>query len=144
MVWLRNAGGQKLLSEALGRRPDVLKPVARFRSRRSTTQRRSCSTSCRRGARRALEGGVAAGGHGSRGRRAPSAAILGGLFDLSPAEARVARGLIEGRTVNKVADGYGLNESTVRNQLRLIFAKTGASRQSELVLLCGGVGASGA
>ncbi len=71
---------------------------------------------------------------------APDATILSGLFDLSPAEARVARRLIEGQAVTEIATGSGLSESTIRNQLRSIFAKTGASRQSELVLMCGGLG----
>lgn len=70
---------------------------------------------------------------------APSAAILSGLFDLTPAEARVARGLVEGWSVSEIAVGQGLAESTVRNQLRAVFAKTGASRQSELVSMCGGL-----
>lgn len=71
---------------------------------------------------------------------APDATILAGLFDLTPAEARVARGLIEGLSVAEIAVRHGLAESTVRNQLRVVFAKTGASRQSELVLMCSGVG----
>ncbi|MFC3695757.1 helix-turn-helix transcriptional regulator [Chenggangzhangella methanolivorans] len=71
---------------------------------------------------------------------APSASILSGLFDLTPAEARVTRQLIEGAAVNEIAESSGLSESTIRNQLRSIFAKTGASRQSELVLMCGGLG----
>jgi DNA-binding CsgD family transcriptional regulator len=73
-------------------------------------------------------------------RNAPDAAILAGLFDFSPAEARVARDLIAGRTVTEIAEGAGLAESTVRNQLRGVFAKTGAARQAELVGLCGGIG----
>lgn len=73
------------------------------------------------------------------GVQVPTAAILGGLFDLSPAEARVARGLVEGRTVGEIAADHGLSEATVRNQLRAVFVKTGVSRQSELVLLCGGI-----
>lgn len=71
---------------------------------------------------------------------APDAAILAGLFDLTPAEARVARGLISGDTVSEIAIAHSLSESTVRNQLRAVFSKTGASRQSELVLMCGGIG----
>lgn len=76
-------------------------------------------------------------------RSAPSAAILAGLFDLTPAEARVARGLLEGLTVAELAAGNGLAESTVRNQLRAVFEKTGATRQSDFVLMCGGIGLAG-
>jgi DNA-binding CsgD family transcriptional regulator len=71
---------------------------------------------------------------------APTATILAGLFDLTPAEARVAKELVAGRTVTEIADSNGLADSTVRNQLRAVFAKTGATRQAELVLLCGGMG----
>lgn len=74
---------------------------------------------------------------------APDVAILAGLFDLTPAEARVARGLIEGASVSEIASRHALAESTIRNQLRGVFSKTGASRQSELVLMCGGIGLPG-
>lgn len=76
-------------------------------------------------------------------QNAPSTAILSGLFDLTPAEARVARGLIEGLTVAELAAAHGLAESTVRNQLRAVFEKTGATRQSDFVLMCGGIGLAG-
>lgn len=74
---------------------------------------------------------------------APNATILSGLFDLSPAESRVARRLIEGHAVGDIAAVSGLSESTIRNQLRAIFVKTGASRQSELVLMCRGLSLPG-
>ena len=64
--------------------------------------------------------------------------LLCGLFDLTPAEARVAAALLEGLTVQQIAAQRALSESTVRNQIAAIFAKTGASRQSEFILLCGG------
>ncbi|MGA0531769.1 helix-turn-helix transcriptional regulator [Hansschlegelia sp. KR7-227] len=70
-------------------------------------------------------------------RGAPDATLLGGLFDLTPAESRVVRGLLEGKTLADIATGLGLSPTTVRNQLGSIFAKTGVSRQAELVLLCG-------
>lgn len=73
-------------------------------------------------------------------RPGPSPEILAGLFDLTPAEARVARGLVEGQSVGELAAGQGLSESTIRNQLQSIFGKTGTRRQSEFVLMCGGVG----
>lgn len=70
--------------------------------------------------------------------------ILGGLFDLTPAEARVAYAVVEGLTVNEIAAQRSLSAATVRNQLAAIFAKTGVSRQSELVLLCSGLCLPGA
>ncbi|MDR4305227.1 helix-turn-helix transcriptional regulator [Chelatococcus sambhunathii] len=70
---------------------------------------------------------------------APLASILSGLFDLSRAEARVAREVIGGESVTAIAVKFGLSEATVRSQLRAVFAKTGTSRQSELVAACLGV-----
>ena len=69
----------------------------------------------------------------------PSADLIQGLFDLTPAEARVARGVAEGRTPQDLASGAGLSPATVRTQLKAVFAKTGASRQAELVRLLSGL-----
>lgn len=66
------------------------------------------------------------------------ATLLSGLFDLTAAEARVASAVLAGLTVQEIAAQRSLSESTVRNQIAAIFAKTGASRQSEFILLCGG------
>lgn len=65
--------------------------------------------------------------------KAPPAHILYGLFDLSPAEARVAQRLVEGRSVEEIATASGLSQETVRKQLKSVLAKTGTSRQAELV-----------
>ncbi len=71
---------------------------------------------------------------------APSAELLGGLFDLTPAEARVARSISEGRTTEETATALNLSRETVRWYLKAIFGKTGVSRQAELgVLLSGAV-----
>lgn len=69
------------------------------------------------------------------GATAPNADILAGLFDLSPAEARVARGLVAGKTLEEIAADAKVAWSTVRNQLRAVMAKTGVRRQAELVAL---------
>ncbi|MFC3690930.1 helix-turn-helix transcriptional regulator [Chenggangzhangella methanolivorans] len=66
------------------------------------------------------------------------ASLLGGLFDLTAAEAKVAAALIEGLTLQEIAARHSLSVSTIRNQVAAVFAKTGVSRQSEFVLLCGG------
>ena len=66
------------------------------------------------------------------------ATLLCGLFDLTTAEAKVASGLLEGLTAQEIAAQRGLSVSTVRNQIAAVFAKTGTSRQSEFILLCGG------
>ncbi len=67
----------------------------------------------------------------------PAAAqqLLEGLFDLTPAEARVARAIAEGLTVEKIAAALGTSPETTRFQLKRVFAKTGTHRQVELVRL---------
>lgn len=70
--------------------------------------------------------------------RPPSPELLAGLFDLTPAEARVARGLAGGLAIEDVALQHGISAQTVRNQLRAVFAKTGTSRQSQLLSLIAG------
>lgn len=65
--------------------------------------------------------------------KAPPTHILLGLFDLSPAEARVAQKIVEGSSVEEIATDHELSRETVRNQLKAVFAKTGTNRQAELV-----------
>jgi DNA-binding CsgD family transcriptional regulator len=71
--------------------------------------------------------------------QAPSSEILNGLFDLSPAEARTARGLVEGKSIDEVALANGLSRETIRTQLKSVLSKTGMRRQSELVGLLAGI-----
>ena len=68
-------------------------------------------------------------------RRAPSPEVLAGLFELTPAESRVADGIARGLSLKEVADGHGLRLSTARAYLDQVFRKTGAHRQGELVAL---------
>nr|WP_249803763.1 LuxR C-terminal-related transcriptional regulator [Bradyrhizobium zhengyangense] len=70
---------------------------------------------------------------------APPAHILHGLFDLTPAEAKVAQNLFEGRTVEEIATAHSLSRETIRKQLKAVLTKTGTNRQSELVGLLSGV-----
>jgi DNA-binding CsgD family transcriptional regulator len=56
--------------------------------------------------------------------RAPSSEILNGLFDLSPAEARTAQGLVEGKSIDEVAVANGLSRETIRTQLKSVLSKT--------------------
>lgn len=63
----------------------------------------------------------------------PTATVLQGLFDLTPAEARVARGIGEGETIEALATRYNLARETVRTQLKAVLGKTGMHRQSDLV-----------
>jgi DNA-binding CsgD family transcriptional regulator len=71
-----------------------------------------------------------------------AAEIIQDLFDLTPAEARVARGIAAGKTVHDLADEAGLAAGTVRQQLKSVFSKTGVSRQADLVGLLVGTGLS--
>lgn len=70
-------------------------------------------------------------------RRAPSPEVLAGLFELTPAEARVADGIARGLSLKQVADLHGLRLSTARAYLDQVFRKTGTHRQGELVALLG-------
>jgi len=61
------------------------------------------------------------------------------LFDLTPAEARVARSLASGKTVEDIAADGGVSLSTVRTHVRGVLAKTGCDRQIEVVALLAGI-----
>ena len=67
-----------------------------------------------------------------------NAAIIQGLFDFSPAEARVAQAISSGLQIAQIARNHGVSSETVRSQLKSVFAKTGTSRQVELVRLLTG------
>jgi DNA-binding CsgD family transcriptional regulator len=62
------------------------------------------------------------------------------IFDLSPAEARVAAALFEGDTPREAAERLGVSFFTVRGHLVRIFEKTGVSRQAELARLLAAAG----
>jgi DNA-binding CsgD family transcriptional regulator len=59
--------------------------------------------------------------------------LLIDLFDLTPAEARVAAELVKGRAPQEIADGVSVSLNTIRNQLQHAYRKIGVSRQSALV-----------
>jgi DNA-binding CsgD family transcriptional regulator len=61
--------------------------------------------------------------------------LLAGTFGLSPAEAKLAAIVASGMDLQMAAQELGVARDTARNQLKAIFAKTGAHRQSELVEL---------
>ncbi|UJW87539.1 helix-turn-helix transcriptional regulator [Devosia sp. SL43] len=63
------------------------------------------------------------------------ASLVQSLFDLTPAELAVARGIAAGQTVSGIAAANGRSVHTVRGQLKSIMSKTGSTRQAELVLL---------
>ena len=72
-------------------------------------------------------------------RRAPPVELVRSLFDLTPSEARVARGLAMGDSLDAIADGGGVTRNTVRAQLRQVMDKTGCTRQSEVTALMSNV-----
>ena len=57
------------------------------------------------------------------------------LFGLTPAEARLAAGLVSGRSIKDIAASANITVKTGRTYLDRIFAKTGTRQQSELVAL---------
>jgi DNA-binding CsgD family transcriptional regulator/PAS domain-containing protein len=61
--------------------------------------------------------------------------VFAQLFGLTPAEARLARVLAAGESLKDATERLDVAESTVKSQLKSIFAKTGTSRQAELVRL---------
>jgi DNA-binding CsgD family transcriptional regulator len=65
----------------------------------------------------------------------PSQDLLRGLFDLTPAEARVVRQICRGATIASIAGETGTAVETVRKLLKASLAKTGTHRQAELVSL---------
>lgn len=68
----------------------------------------------------------------------PNAEVLQGLFDLTPAESRIAREIGRGRTIEEIAGAIGTSRETVRSQLKAVLGKTGVARQAELVGLLAG------
>ncbi len=59
--------------------------------------------------------------------------LLQQIFGLTPAEARLARLILEGRSPGDAAIQLQLSVSTIRTQLSAVLKKTGAQRQSDLV-----------
>lgn len=55
------------------------------------------------------------------------------LFELTPAEQRLAGALCEGASIDDYAAARRISRNTVRNQLRAVMQKTGTTRQGELI-----------
>lgn len=69
-----------------------------------------------------------------RDAQGPSTSLLIGLFDLTPAEARLASALASGKTLQQAAELQGIQATTARAYLGEIFHKTGTRQQSQLVV----------
>ena len=60
---------------------------------------------------------------------------LATLYQLTPAESRVARGLVNGLSLGAIAERQGISRETARTYLKQVMRKTGARQQSQLVRL---------
>jgi DNA-binding CsgD family transcriptional regulator len=65
----------------------------------------------------------------------PDTARLRAEFGLTKAEARLALRLAAGSSLASAAQAFNVKLTTIRSQLQQVFAKTGASRQMELVAM---------
>jgi DNA-binding CsgD family transcriptional regulator len=74
--------------------------------------------------------------------QAPPVELVQSLFDLTPAEARVARGLAAGKTVDDIATAGGTSTTTIRTQVRGVLEKTGCNRQVDIVALLTAISAT--
>ena len=68
----------------------------------------------------------------------PDAALLHGLFDLTPKEARLTALLASGLTLKAAAEAEKVQITTARSYLEQILRKTGTRQQSQLVALLKG------
>jgi DNA-binding CsgD family transcriptional regulator len=65
--------------------------------------------------------------------------LMVALYDLSPAEMRVATALLNGKSPKEYANDAGVTMNAVRSQIQNLLSKTGACRQSELEDLLSGI-----
>lgn len=70
---------------------------------------------------------------------APPVEVLRALFNLTPAESRLAISLLDGNSLSESADLNKVGQETVRSQIKSIFQKTGTGRQGELIRLLSGI-----
>lgn len=66
-------------------------------------------------------------------RPLPDTFMLAAMYDLTPAEARVASALCAGDAPSDIADRHNLSIHTVRSQVKAVLEKTSCTRQAELV-----------
>ena len=75
-------------------------------------------------------------------KEAPPVELVQSLFDLTPAEARVARNLASGKSVETISVDGDVSLNTIRTQVRGVLEKTGCTRQAEVVALLSGISPS--
>lgn len=66
-------------------------------------------------------------------RPLPESKILERAYNLTPAESRLLLALTTGESVNEFCTRTGVSRNTVKTQLSQLFAKTGTSKQKDLV-----------
>lgn len=69
------------------------------------------------------------------GEREIDQALLSGLFDLTPAEARVANAIANGHALPEIATRSGISYGTARSHMKRILEKMGVSRQTQVAAL---------
>jgi DNA-binding CsgD family transcriptional regulator len=57
------------------------------------------------------------------------------VYGFTPAESSLANHLVEGESLQQVAESSGVSLNTVRSQLKSIFRKCGVNRQPELIVM---------
>jgi DNA-binding CsgD family transcriptional regulator len=65
----------------------------------------------------------------------PKESLMVTLFDLTPAEARVLVMASDGKGLSEISAELAISENTIKTHLGRIYAKTGVTRQAELVSL---------
>lgn len=78
-----------------------------------------------------------------RAPAAPPFDMLNTLFDLTPAEARLAQRLTQGLSLKEIAGESGVTVETARTHLKTVLRKSGMHRQAELVGFLAGIGRLG-
>ena len=73
--------------------------------------------------------------HDTGEHRQADAAMLGGVYGLTEAEARLASALSAGHSIESAAANLGVQVTTARSQLKSVFRKVGVNRQQDLVRL---------
>lgn len=71
--------------------------------------------------------------------KVPDAQLVRGLFDLTPAESKIAQEIARGLGIPEISNIYSTSNNTIKSQVKSIFDKTGVKKQSELSALLNGV-----
>ncbi len=71
-------------------------------------------------------------------KNVPAVAVLQGLYNMTPAEARATRAVAQRRTVADIARRLELSPETVRSQLKSALGKTGLARKLDLAVMLAG------